>query len=805
MSQVAKDNHAHIQDSVSSITNFGSGFHITKATVNLASKDREENDNACIYRNNLLSTSKDWMINARKGLLHEWRKGRCLEWRLVNDIMSNEKLTKIAVNIKSQIVCLRERDVIVKGPLMDPSIGAKLIENAVPHKSLPILPVLRIPNVNSKQRRIYDKNMNLYQFKEAVGSSFYVVSVFRTMAKLEKLMKGTSVGKVFHMVEMPLSIPVAEAEYSGVPMDKKFFLDLRQNLLDRCKMIEYYFSVIHPSGEKVNLCSPRDVNELFRTLKGHHHVINSDNSINDSDYKNFISKYLGRYVAEFRAHSLLQPLCTSILNDNITRRREEEYRRIRCTFNSIGTDTGRLIVSSPSLQIVPRECSYRPCIRPTLHEELMGVLNRNNDDKELKGFIQKLNSKLMNMGNIDIEWVRVSDKDGTVQGGKATAFKIGQLRLVTQQPITKPGVKTSSSSVSNASALMDSWIASGFTYPLGVAEKVFQVLITFDTGLSSKRYCYPADQVTRLHARINEDTDELNEILDKLKNPTYDDISQSLQRCSALSRVFLSPRDGIVSSDQYVLLSADYSQIELRLLAHFSADETLTSAFHDACGDDIFKVIASKWHNKPASFVSETERNNAKRICYAVIYGAGPKLVAVEQNCPLSEARKMMEGFLKTYPGITKFITDVKTSTKKLGYIETLLGRRRAIDGITSSDEKSRLKAERQAVNSVCQGSAADLIKLAMVNIFHQLDESPIEAFKQVRRIKSTPGGALYRQQDSGLRFLLQIHDELLFEVKKGHVDAISSVVQNCMENAVSLKVPLKVKIKTGKSWGELK
>ena len=304
------------------------------------------------------------------------------------------------------------------------------------------------------------------------------------------------------------------------------------------------------------------------------------------------------------------------------------------------------------------------------------------------------------------------------------------------------------------------------------------------------------DQVTRLHAYIKEDADELNEIVDKLKMPTCLDKTQPQQRCSSLSRVVLSPRDGIISSKGYILLSADYSQIELRLLAHFSADETLTSAFHDAYSDDIFKVIASKWHNKSTSFVSEVERNNVKRICYAVIYGAGPKLVALEQNCPLSEARRMMESFLETYPGITKFITDVKNSTRKLGYIETLLGRRRAIDGITSSDENIRLKAERQAVNSVCQGSAADLIKLAMVNIFHQLDESPMQAFKQVRKVKSTPGGALYRQQDIGLRFLLQIHDELLFEVKECYADAVSSVIKNCMENAVSLKVPIKLKLR---------
>ena len=115
-----------------------------------------------------------------------------------------------------------------------------------------------------------------------------------------------------YMVEMPLLIPLGEAEYAGVPMDKKFFLDLRQNLLDRCKMIEYYFSVIHPSGQKLNLCSQQTVNRLIKTLTQHHFATNPNNTTIENSYQNYIAEYLGRYVSEYRAHSLLQPLCVHI-------------------------------------------------------------------------------------------------------------------------------------------------------------------------------------------------------------------------------------------------------------------------------------------------------------------------------------------------------------------------------------------------------------------------------------------------------------------------------------------------------------
>jgi DNA polymerase theta len=219
-------------------------------------------------------------------------------------------------------------------------------------------------------------------------------------------------------------------------------------------------------------------------------------------------------------------------------------------------------------------------------------------------------------------------------------------------------------------------------------------------------------------------------------------------------------RNGFRASQGFVLLSVDYCQIELRILAHFSGDRDLCAAFHAQV--DVFKVIAAKWLKKASQDdVSDVERHQVKQICYALIYGAGPALVAEQAHVTVETALAMMQDFLRAYPGVQKFLLHTKKQCRELGYVETLLGRRRylpdinlpastashAEEGIASSVHvnksslvsarhvpappaplavadvqkarqelrKRKSKAERQAVNTLCQGSAADLIKVRKV------------------------------------------------------------------------------------------
>jgi DNA polymerase I-like protein with 3'-5' exonuclease and polymerase domains len=306
----------------------------------------------------------------------------------------------------------------------------------------------------------------------------------------------------------------------------------------------------------------------------------------------------------------------------------------------------------------------------------------------------------------------------------------------------------------------------------------------------------------------------------------------------------------IAARPGYILLSADYSQIELRLLAHFSNDPDLCASFKEdddmtePLGKqimkprDIFRRIACKWLHKDTTSVTEQERDLVKQICYAQIYGCGAKLVADNAGIGLTIAQRWMADFKKTYSGVNKFIQVARQRCMEDdGCVETLLGRKRYLPGIllgcnkgtnkiiqnrsnnyssasSSTDRLDFEKALRQVPNTLCQGSAADLIKLAMVNIRHQLHQLSVQStysakvnqnFKpfHYQRERSHPGGGIYSAFDD-IRPILQIHDELLFEVREDIVDSVALVVQECMESAVTLRVPLCVKLKKGYSWNGL-
>jgi DNA polymerase theta len=182
-------------------------------------------------------------------------------------------------------------------------------------------------------------------------------------------------------------------------------------------------------------------------------------------------------------------------------------------------------------------------------------------------------------------------------------------------------------------------------------------------------------------------------------------------------------RSGFQANEGFVLLAADYCQIELRILSHFSSDPSLLAAFHRV-GFDVFKAIAASWLGSREggraaadSEVTDEERNQVKQICYALIYGAGPQLVADQAGISVDRAKAMMKDFLGRYPGVQRFLHSLKQRSRKIGYVETLLGRRRYLSGLGSGDRKLRARAERQAVNTLCQGSAADLIKVGVITL----------------------------------------------------------------------------------------
>jgi DNA polymerase-1 len=230
------------------------------------------------------------------------------------------------------------------------------------------------------------------------------------------------------------------------------------------------------------------------------------------------------------------------------------------------------------------------------------------------------------------------------------------------------------------------------------------------------------------------------------------------------------------------LLAADYSQIELRVLAHFSGDAALQQAFAE--DRDIHALVASEVHGVPLTDVTKDMRRSAKAVNFGVIYGQSPFGLAKSLGIPTEEAARFIAAYFARYPGVAQFIVRTLAECRQKGYVSTILGRRRAVQGVRDpsslGDAHQRNLPERIAINTVIQGSAADLIKKAMINVHGRL-----------------------RRERLAARMLLQIHDELVFEVPAAEVESLAALAREEMSSVLRLTVPLKVDVKVGDNWAE--
>ncbi|KAI4459694.1 dna polymerase i [Holotrichia oblita] len=243
-------------------------------------------------------------------------------------------------------------------------------------------------------------------------------------------------------------------------------------------------------------------------------------------------------------------------------------------------------------------------------------------------------------------------------------------------------------------------------------------------------------------------------------------------------------RDVFKTDGNCVLISADYCQLELRLLAHLSRDPHLCTIMRTK--EDVFKSIAAKLNNIVENQVTDQLRQRAKQICYGIIYGMGVKALSEQLNSSEDEAKTFLEEFHNKYPAINIYIKQVIAECNKEGYVVTIAGRRRYLPHINHQHAATRSQAERQAVNTTIQGSAADIAKNAMVVIENHIQEK----FKTSR---NKP------------KLILQLHDEFLYETPEKYANTLAKILKRCMENSVQLEIPFPVKIKQGKSWGSLK
>ncbi|BFZ09845.1 hypothetical protein BsWGS_12884 [Bradybaena similaris] len=314
----------------------------------------------------------------------------------------------------------------------------------------------------------------------------------------------------------------------------------------------------------------------------------------------------------------------------------------------------------------------------------------------------------------------------------------------------------------------------------------------------------------------NNDTENVTTILCNSKDDNHKRLSVSavsgskqesydLYQTSAAAPV--SMRKMFVPFKGGVILAADYSQLELRIIAHLSGDSKLMAILNTK-GGDVFKIIAAQLKGLDIGEVNNEHRQHAKQVCYGMLYGIGPKALAEQLGTDENDADVFMETFKSRYPGIRKYLKTTIEFCQKNGYVKTLFNRRRYLPSIKHNNPHARSQAERQAVNTTIQGSAADLVKIAMNNI----DKTMMDLFPDSRTCHThalpTAGKSERKNYKvasvTGAFLVLQLHDELIYEVSASQVAEVARLVKHHMEGAVKLNVCMPVKIRTGLSWGEV-
>jgi DNA polymerase-1 len=287
--------------------------------------------------------------------------------------------------------------------------------------------------------------------------------------------------------------------------------------------------------------------------------------------------------------------------------------------------------------------------------------------------------------------------------------------------------------------------------------------------------------VDALPALLNPETGRLHTTFNQVGTATgrLASSNPNLQNIPIRTELGREIRAAFIADPGCVLLAADYSQIELRLLAHFSEDPLLLEAFRR--GDDIHTLTAARVFGVPPLMIDAEQRRRAKAVNFGIVYGLSAFGLSQQLGIETGDAKKFIDGYFATYKGVRAFIDRTISECKREQKVSTLFGRVRPIADINSKNFAARGFAERTAVNTPLQGTAADLIKIAMIRIDHELER---------RKLKS--------------RMTLQVHDELVFEAPQDEAEELRSLVRKEMEEVYPLKVPLLVEIGVGANWRAL-
>ena len=381
------------------------------------------------------------------------------------------------------------------------------------------------------------------------------------------------------------------------------------------------------------------------------------------------------------------------------------------------------------------------------------------DEKYLKSLEDDFQNELTLLGNkIFME----SGEDFNLNSPKQLGdILFNKLKLVSNPKKTKTGQFSTSEEVLSALAKDHQIISNILEW-----RSLDKLLNTYVRALPNEIN----SNTGRIHTKFNQAVTSTGRL--SSNNPNLQNIPIRTENGQKIRKAF-TPRD-----KDFILMCADYSQIELRIIASLSGDANMIDAFNK--DEDIHTSTASRIFNVPHNEVSREQRGNAKTVNFGIIYGVSAFGLSQQTNLNRKEAKILIDNYYENYPTLREYMSKQIDFARENGYVETLMGRRRYLTNINSQNGMIRSADERNAINAPIQGSAADIIKIAMKNIFNILNE---------KQFKS--------------KMILQVHDELVFDVHLSELDKIKKVVKNGMENAVTLNIPLKVDIGTGKNWLE--
>jgi len=397
-----------------------------------------------------------------------------------------------------------------------------------------------------------------------------------------------------------------------------------------------------------------------------------------------------------------------------------------------------------------------PLLRVLADMELEGI---NLDEKFLNSLSEDLNNDI---ASLEKKIYEVAGEEFNIGSPK----QLGEILFDKMKLVDKPK-KTKTGQYSTAEDVL-SYLAKD--------HEIVRYVLDY-RGLAKLKSTYVDAlplQVEEITGRVHTDYMQTVAATGRLSsnNPNLQNIPIRTERGRQVRKAFV-PRD-----ENYVLMAADYSQIELRIIAALSEETTMIEAFKN--GEDIHASTASKVFNVPIDEVTREQRGNAKTVNFGIIYGVSAFGLSNQTDLSRSEAKELIDTYYKTYPKLRNYMSEQVNFARDNGYVQTVLGRRRYLKDINGSNAIVRGAAERNAVNAPIQGSAADIIKIAMINIHKKLEEGKFKS-----------------------KMLLQVHDELVFDIYKPELEELKTMIKSEMEQAYTLSVPLDVEVGIGENWLE--